>query len=303
MSSQSASPPVPPPPELPERYQVVDHLGRGGMSHVWLAQDRWLERSVAIKGLRSRYRSNPKIQERFRREGIAAAKVEHANLVPVHDVFTVGTAPYIVTGYMPGGSLFHSVRRDGPLDMEGFLRTTRGALKGLRCIHDLGVVHRDIKPSNLLLDGEGEIRLADFGVAHLAEELRITGTLELVGTPVYMSPECLRGGEAQASSDLFSLGRTLLYVAKGTVRDSRLPAFYPESLQRWLFGLMSLRPELRFESARVALGELEKALEEEPKLGGGRLNSGGTSVKDQLLAETIIQGRIRPLAVQDESSD
>jgi serine/threonine protein kinase len=273
------------------------------MSHVWLAKDLTLERDVAIKGLRSRYRSNSKIQERFRREGIAAARVEHANLVPVHDVFTVGTAPYIVTGYMPGGSLFHAVRRDGPLDLRDFLRATRGILKGLRCIHDLGVVHRDVKPSNLLLDIEGETRLADFGVAHLVEELRITGTLELVGTPVYMSPETLRGEEAAASSDLFSLGRSLLYAAQGTVRNGKLPASYPEALHRWVFGLLSLRPQLRFQSARVALEELEKALEEPAGQRRAPARPAEESVKELLAAETIMQKRLKPGLSEDEPTD
>ena len=273
------------------------------MAHVWLAEDLTLERSVAIKGLRSRYRSDSKIQERFRREGIAAAKVEHANLVPVHDVFTVDKAPYIVTGYMPGGSLFHVVRRDGPLSLEDFLRVTRDILKGLRCIHDLGVVHRDIKPSNLLIDVGGGARLADFGVAHLAEALRITGTLELLGTPVYMSPECLRGEEADASSDLFSLGRTLLYLAQGTVRGGGLPESYPESLHRWFLRLLSIRPHLRFLSARAALEGFDKASKEEVKPRTGSLLSREDSVNDQLLADTLVQGQDRLGPIEEASSD
>jgi serine/threonine protein kinase len=273
------------------------------MSHVWLAEDLSLERNVAIKGLRSRYRSNAKIQERFRREGIVAAKVEHANLVPVHDVFTVGTDPYIVTGYMPGGSLFQAVRRNGPLVLSDFLRATQGILRGLRCIHDLGVVHRDIKPANLLLDAEGEIRLADFGVAHLAEELRITGTLEMVGTPVYMSPETLRGDEADAASDLFSLGRTLIFASQGTVRDNRFPDSYPDALQRWVFGLLSIRPQLRFQSAREALEELEKALKEAPKRRRVPPLPVEDSVEDLLGAETIMQGRAGPGLAEEDSTN
>jgi len=259
------------------------------MSHVWLANDLLLERQVAIKGLRARYLGDPKIHERFRREGIAAAKIEHPNLVPVHDVFSVDDAPYIVTGYMPGGSLFHRVRSNGPFDLDGFLRATRAILRGLRCIHDLGVVHRDIKPSNLLIDAEGEVRLADFGVAHLAEALRITGTLELVGTPVYMSPESLSGNEADATSDLFSLGRTLVYLANASVRTGRLPASYPEALHRWAVGLLSLDPALRFASARTALAELDVLMKDVVKLRPVLEPKDEDVVDDLLSADTIPQ--------------
>jgi serine/threonine protein kinase len=257
------------------------------MANVWLAVDRSLERQVAIKSLRARYRSDSKIRERFRREGVAAARVEHANLVPVHDVFVVGDAPYIVTGYMPGGSLLQRVRNHGSLEVEEFLRFTRGILRGLRCIHDLGVVHRDVKPANVLLDGDGEARLGDFGVAHLAEEMRITGTLEVVGTPIYMAPESLRGEPAEAASDLFSLGRTLVYAANGSVRSNRLPEGFPRGLHRWLAGLLSLRPELRALTARECLEDLESALQEEPAVGVASVEN--TESLGQLLdAETII---------------
>jgi serine/threonine protein kinase len=300
MSDQFKRPAAKPPEGLPSRYSVRQHLGQGGMANVWLAVDRRLERQVAIKSLRSRYRSDSKIRERFRREGVAAARVEHANLVPVHDVFVVGDAPYIVTGYMPGGSLFQRVRSHGPLEVEEFLRITRGILRGLRCIHDLGVVHRDVKPANVLLDGDGEARLGDFGVAHLAEEMRITGTLEVVGTPIYMAPESLRGEPAEAGSDLFSLGRTLVFAASGSVRRNRLPDGFPRGLHSWLAGILALRPELRALSARECLEDLESALQ-------GERSSGGASVEridpaeQGLDAETLIGDllQIAQLDVED----
>jgi len=271
------------------------------MAHVWLAIDRRLERQVAIKSLRTRYLSDPKIRERFRREGVSAARVEHGNLVPVHDVFLVGDAPYIVTGYMPGGSLLQMVRKRGALGLEEFVRISRGILRGLRCIHDLGVVHRDVKPANVLLDGDGEARLGDFGVAHLAEEMRITGTLEVVGTPIYMAPESLRGEPAEASSDLFSLGRTLVYAANRSVRTNRFPESFPVGLRLWLSSLLAIDPKLRSASARECLEDFEAALRE-GTVGGGATAGAAASLEGILDAETIV-GRSTWFRSSESSSD
>lgn len=255
--------PLPPPPEFPDRYEVIEHLGAGGMSHVWLATDQLLERQVAIKGLRERYHDSPKVRERFRREGIAAARVEHPNLVPVHDVLLVDDLPYIVTGFMPGGSLRDAVRKDGGRNAEEWGRLTEGLLRGLQSMHTQGIVHRDIKPSNVLLDADGGARLADFGVAHLAEEMRITGTREMVGTPLFMSPECLQGKSADPLSDLFSLGKTLLYAANGNVRTSSLPGFYPVQFHRWIPPMTSTGRSGRYRSVREAYARLKELTADE----------------------------------------
>ena len=289
------------PKGLPARYSVRKHLGSGGMAHVWLAIDRRLERQVAIKSLRTRYLPDPKVRERFRREGLTAARVEHANLVPVHDVFLVDEAPYIVTGYMPGGNLLQMVRKRGVLKFEDFVRVSRGILKGLRCIHDLGVVHRDVKPANVLLDGDGDARLGDFGVAHLAEEMRITGTLEVVGTPIYMAPESLRGEPAEASSDLFSLGRTLVYAANRSVRTNQLPESFPRGLHRWLSGLLSFEPELRAASARECLEDFEAALR--AGTGGGGATVGAAESLEALLSAETVVGHSTAFRPSESSSD
>jgi serine/threonine protein kinase len=228
-----------------------------------LAADQLLERQVAIKCLRERYVHHPKVRERFRREGIAAARVEHANLVPVHDVLLVNDLPYIVTGFMPGGSLLAVVRRDGSRNPEEFIRLTEDLLRGLQCMHGQGFVHRDIKPSNVLFDAEGGARLADFGVAHLAEEMRITGTREVVGTPVFMAPECLAGTRADPLSDLFSLGKTLVYAANASMKRSSLPDDFPLALHKWIPPMTASGRSGRYGSVRQAHARLQALLDEE----------------------------------------
>jgi len=277
---------IPGPPDLPERYEVVQHLGAGGMSHVWLAFDQLLERQVAIKSLRDRYQGHTKVLERFRREGIAAAKVEHANLVPVHDVLVVDGIPHIVTGFMPGGSLLQKIRREGSLTVEAFVELAEDLLRGLQCMHGQGIVHRDIKPSNLLFDIEGRARLADFGVAHLAEEMRITGTRELVGTPLFMSPECLGGVPADPLSDLFSLGKSLVYAANASMRRASLPEDFPLALHKWIPPMVATTRSGRYGSVREAHDRLSTLLDEEGT--GSTETERQRGPDDSLLDETLV---------------
>ena len=244
------------PPVLPARYELLRHMGHGGMAHCWLARDRLLDRMSVFKGLRSKFRDDEKIRERFRREGIAAASVTHRCLVPVHDVLELDGHPFIVAAYMPGGNLFERVRREGPFSPIPFRKLAAELLAGLQCIHEQGIVHRDVKPANILFGADGDARLADFGVAHLAEELRITGTLELVGTPIYMAPEALRGASADVRADLFSLGRTLVFAANGSVRKNDGSSDYPPELHIWLKMLLVEDRALRFQTAREALRRL-----------------------------------------------
>jgi eukaryotic-like serine/threonine-protein kinase len=197
------------PTAIAGRYRLERRLGAGGMSTVFLARDSVLERPVAIKLLAEHLAEDEAFVARFRREALAAARLQHPNIV---QVFDSGEDPesrrhYIVMEYVDGPSCADMMRSDGWLDIEETARIIRGACHGLDYAHRAGVVHRDVKPGNLLVSNDtGSVKLADFGIAKAAEQTRITQVGSVLGTAAYLSPEQARGDEANPASDIYSLG-------------------------------------------------------------------------------------------------
>ena len=221
----SAHEPAPPRPRrlrasgrLLGRYVIRRKLGSGGMALVYLADDPALQRKLAIKVIRPRLRGDAG-RDRLLREAKAMALLEHPNVVPVFDVGTTGDDVYLVMPYMAGGTLGHWLAA-GPRSWRAVLSVFVAAGRGLAAAHAKGLVHRDFKPDNVLLGADGEVRVADFGLAHLAHmdvetspsrieddptrPVHLTATGMLVGTPLYMSPEQLAGQQATPRSDQFS---------------------------------------------------------------------------------------------------
>jgi eukaryotic-like serine/threonine-protein kinase len=197
------------PTAVAERYRLDERLGAGGMSTVFLGLDTVLERQVAVKLLAEHLAEDESFVARFRREALAAARLQHPNVV---QVFDSGQDPssnrhFIVMEYVDGPSCADLIREQGTLGVEQTADIVRGACNGLDYAHRQGVVHRDVKPGNLLISSDGDnLKLADFGIAKAAEQTRITQVGSVLGTAAYLSPEQARGEEAGPPSDIYSLG-------------------------------------------------------------------------------------------------
>ncbi|HET9324754.1 MAG TPA: serine/threonine-protein kinase [Gaiellaceae bacterium] len=193
-------------PILPPRYNNVEHLARGGMGDVYRATDTHLGRVVAVKVLAEWYADDASIRERFKREALAAARLSDApNTVTIFDVGEWEGRPYIVMELLEGGTLEERLK-GGAQDPAEVVRWLEDAARALDAANAAGVVHRDVKPGNLLLDGRGEVRVADFGVASAVglDSLTMTGTV--LGTAGYLSPEQAKGERAVPASDRYGLG-------------------------------------------------------------------------------------------------
>jgi eukaryotic-like serine/threonine-protein kinase len=197
------------PSDVADRYRLERRLGAGGMSTVFLAADTVLERPVAVKLLAEHLAEDEAFVARFRREAVAAARLQHPNIVQVYDSGRDPTTGrhYIVMEYVDGPSCADLLREHGRLEIEETVRIVADACHGLDYAHRAGVVHRDVKPGNLLVSSEtGVTKLADFGIAKAAEQTKITQVGSVLGTAAYLSPEQARGDEAGPRSDIYSLG-------------------------------------------------------------------------------------------------
>jgi serine/threonine protein kinase len=187
------------------RYEIRGQIDSGGMGVLYLADDPALNRQVAVKVLLS---NDDQLRERFIREGHAVARLAHPNVVTIFDVGEHDGRPFMAMEYIRGETLEQLIRRGAPLPVATKVRLVANLCDGLACAHKAGVIHRDIKPSNVMVTGEHVLKIIDFGVARLVDS-EMTRTGDLVGTPLYMSPEQLEGGAAGEPSDIFSVGLVL----------------------------------------------------------------------------------------------
>jgi serine/threonine protein kinase len=194
-----------------DRYTLVELLGDGGMAEVYLAHDNSLDRRVALKVLRERYADDEEFVERFRREALNAAALNHPGIVQVYDRGrTEDGAFYMAMEYVPGGTLKERMKAEGSLDPHEAADLASQVAEALAVAHERGIVHRDVKPQNVLLAASGEAKVSDFGIARAASSETMTQTNAVLGTLAYMSPEQVRGERVGPASDLYSLG-VLLY--------------------------------------------------------------------------------------------
>jgi eukaryotic-like serine/threonine-protein kinase len=198
------------------RYRLERKLGAGGMADVWLAEDTELGRRVAIKILHERYASDEQFVERFRREATHAAGLSHQNIVSIYDRGEADGSYFIVMEYVEGRTLKELILSRGPCPIPVAISYTRQILAALRYAHRNGIIHRDIKPHNVIVDREGRVNVADFGIAR-AGTSQITEAGSIIGTAQYLSPEQARGAPVDESSDLYSTGIVLYELLTGEV--------------------------------------------------------------------------------------
>lgn len=212
------------PPAHPEalgkidQFEIESKIGQGGMGIVLKGLDRELDRSVAIKVLAPHLASNGTARKRFAREAQAAAAVVHPNVVPIYSVNQNAARPYIVMQLVSGRSLQSVVDEDGPLPIRDVVRIAIQIADGLAAAHEQGLIHRDVKPANVLTERDvTRVMITDFGLARAVDDVSMTQTGWLTGTPHYMSPEQARGDDVDPRSDLFSLGSLMYFLATGRV--------------------------------------------------------------------------------------
>ena len=200
--------------EVDDRYRLVARIGSGGMADVWVADDKMLDRQVALKFLHERFAQDAQFVERFRREATAAAGLQHPNVVGVYDRGEWEGTHYIAMEYVEGATLKDLIERG--LSVGEAVEIVRQVLAGASFAHGRGIVHRDLKPGNVLVDGEGRARVTDFGIAR-AGASEITQTGSVLGTAHYLSPEQAQGLDVDQSSDLYSIGVILYEALTGRV--------------------------------------------------------------------------------------
>ena len=269
-------------------YEVLEVIGRGGMGVVLRAVDLKLNRIVAVKALLPELAANPNSRRRFLREAQAAAAISHPHVVTIHavddtheDTNGKPVPPYLVMECVVGQSLQQKLDRVGTLRLAEILRIGRQIAEGLAAAHKQGVIHRDIKPANILLEnGVERVKITDFGLARAIDDITVTRTGEVSGTPQYMSPEQACGERVDQRSDLFSLGcvmyamctghspfrgDSIAHVIKRVTQDTPRPidGQNPE-IPTWLIEiitcLLQKNPEHRFQSAQGVVTILDQHL-------------------------------------------
>ena len=195
-------------------YEIIESLGKGGMAEVFLADDIWLNRKVAIKFLPMFNASNRMSRVRFLREAQAAARLTDPNIVAIHEISEFENRPYIVMEYVPGLSLRQKIARERISPTDALLICRQIAL-GVLAAHQAGIVHRDLKPENVVIDNKGRAKILDFGIARVSDGTELTKTGSLLGTPNYMAPEQAKGMRVDTRTDIFSLGVILYEMISG----------------------------------------------------------------------------------------
>jgi serine/threonine protein kinase len=188
------------------RYEIVKLLGEGGMGAVYRAQDRELERVVALKVIRPELARNAQVLQRFKQELILARQITHRNIIRIFDLGHAEGMRFITMEFIEGEDVSGILARRGKLPAHEAVAIVTQVARGLEAAHSEGVVHRDLKPQNVMMDAAGKASVMDFGIARSMDASNMTRTGALLGTPTYMSPEQAQGKKVDARSDIYTLG-------------------------------------------------------------------------------------------------
>lgn len=284
------------PEMLADRYEVEHELGAGAAAVTVAAQDQRLGRRVAVKILKPEEDRDQEFSRRFTREARAAAAISHPNVVSIFDVGQEGELLYLVMQYVDGTDLKALIERQGALPWARAVAIARDVLAGLVPIHEAGIVHRDIKPQNVLIGRDGEVKVTDFGVAHVELDAALTTAGTTVGTASYMAPEQAQGRTPSPAADVYAVGVMLYEMVTGRlpfneptsvavmlahIQQDAPPPVAPSGMEPIPEGVldvirqaMAKDPNSRFRSATA----MRKALERPRSMGEATATAGRTEV-------------------------
>ena len=273
---------------LAQRYTLQELIGKGGMAMVYRAKDLRTGHSVAIKILRQEYNHDEEFLGRFQREAQAASKMSHHNIVNLLDVGMDGSDRYLVMEYVQGKTLKEVIKEKGKMTPQVAVQIAIRILAALQHAHKNGIIHRDIKPQNILVHADGHIKVADFGIARMADSSTLTKGDNVMGSVHYFSPEQASGRAATEQSDLYSVGVVLYEMLTGRVPfDGDTPVSVamqhlrsqpasiktlnpdaPDALCRLVETAMQKDPKYRYQSALEMARDLRISLDEKAELVG-----------------------------------
>ena len=231
---------------IADRYEVVSHIGQGGMADVFLAVDTILNRQVAIKILRADLSTDAVSILRFEREAQAAAALAHPNIVEIYDVGDYKGHHYIVMEYVTGKTLKQVIRSRGPLVNEEAVDIMKQLCSAISEAHSRGIIHRDIKPQNVIVKADGSIKILDFGIATAKGSMQLTQANHVMGSVHYLAPELAKGEAASPQSDIYALGIVLYEMLAGDV-----PFKADQAVQIALKHMREPMPDVRLINASV----------------------------------------------------
>lgn len=276
------------------RYQLASRIAIGGMGEVWQATDLVIGRTVALKILKDEYLGDPGFLERFRAEARHAALVNHEGIANVFDYGEEDGSAYLVMELVPGEALSSILERERVLPTDKVLDIVAQTASALHAAHQAGLVHRDIKPGNLLITPEGRVKITDFGIARIADQVPLTATGQVMGTVQYLSPEQASGHPASPTTDIYSLGivayealagrrpftgESQVAIAMAQINEAppELPVTVAEPVRNLVYACIAKKPEDRPSSAAnlsraaqaLRRGDLPAATAAVPSLSGG----------------------------------
>ena len=264
------------------RYKLISRIAIGGMGEVWQAQDEVILRDVAIKILKQEFMGDPGFLERFRTEARHAAMVNHEGIANVYDYGEDGGSAYLVMELVPGDSLARILEIEKSLSGERVLDIIAQTSRALYEAHQAGLVHRDVKPGNLLITPDGHVKITDFGIARVADQVGLTATGQVMGTVQYLAPEQATGKPATPSTDIYSLGivayealagkrpfsgESQMEIAMAQINKTppALPAEIDARIANLVMSCLAKKPNQRPESALALAKRAESLMSTAPR--------------------------------------
>lgn len=287
-----------------DRYRLQLRIATGGMGEVWQAEDELILRQCAIKILKEEYLDDPMFLERFRSEAKSAALVEHEGIANIFDYGEDTGAAYLVMELVPGESMSRLIEREKKLSEEQVLDIVAQTSRALGAAHARGLVHRDIKPGNLLITPDGKVKITDFGIARVGDQVPLTKTGQVMGTVQYLAPEQATGKPSTPATDLYALG-VVAYEALSGKRPftgenqmaiamahiNEMPPALPESIdprvQNLVLSCLAKKPNQRPESANSLAIRAEALLREKRKQGPVKMSRENSGYQESSVTEVI----------------